>query len=163
MAQKWMMGLISVVAIAAVAGVGFAAYNATATVTVTANAGSFYLVADGTLTASSLAVGSCTPSMSGTSITLTSVNMLPGDYCNWTFTYTNAGTVAGNYVSWYAPGFSGPGCSELTVNAPWVVYPVATVAPGGLAAQFYWNITDTGSGMVSGACSDYNTVTYAAA
>jgi hypothetical protein len=163
MARKWMFGLISIVAIAAVAGVGFAAYTATATVTVTANAGSFYLVASGTLTASSLSVGSCTPTMMGNSISMVGNNMLPGDYCNWTFTYTDAGSVGGTYVSWYAPGFSGPGCGQFSFNTPWVVYPVATVAPGGLAAQFYWNITDTGNGMVSGACSDYNTVTYAAA
>ena len=163
MASNRVLGLVSVIAIAALAGVGFAAYTSTATVTVNASAGSFYLIASGTLTASSLAVGSCTASATGASVTFTASNMLPGDYCNWTFTDRDAGSLPGNYVTWYAPGFSGPGCSQLAVLAPWVIYPVATVAPGGIAAQFYWNITDVGNGQVSGLCSDYNSVTYAAA
>lgn len=163
MARKWMMGLISVVAIAAVAGVGFAAYTATATVTVNVNAGSFYLVPAATLTASKLAVGSCTPTLSGDTVTVTDNNLLPGDYCNWTFSYTDAGSLGGTFVSWYAPGFSGPGCSQLTTNDQWTVYPVSEVAPGGVAASFFWNTTDTGTGQSAGLCTDYNTVTYAAA
>ena len=166
MAGKWVIGMISVIAIAAVAGIGFASYQQSATVTVTANAGSFYLVATATLTGSSLAVGTCTPSAVGASVTLTATNMLPGDYCNWTFTDRDAGSLPGTYVTWYAPGFSGPGCSQFNLaptQFPWIIYPVALVSPGGIAAEFSWNLSDNGNGQVAGSCSDYNTVTFQAA
>ena len=160
--------MISVLAIAAVAGIGFATYTSSASVTVTANAGSFYLTATGDLTASSLAVGTCTSSAGPSgSITLTATNMLPGDYCNWTYTITDAGSLPGTFVTYTFPGFSGPGCSQLTTIANYFAhlpaYPVPSVSPGGTVASAWTNTTDTGSGAVSGSCSGTGTWTYQAA
>jgi len=77
--------------------------------------------------------------------------------------YTDQGSLPGSFVSWFAPGVSGPGCGQITTYAIWIVYPVASVSPGGTAASFWWNDSDTGNGLVAGFCTDYNTVTYAAA
>lgn len=164
MGGKWALGILSVIAVAAVAGVGFAAYTSSATLTVNASAGSFYIVASASLGANSIAVGSCSAAPSGNNIVLTLTNLLPGDYCNFTNAYTDAGSLPGNYVS-YTPGpFTGAGCSQFSVYAPWTTSPVATVSPSGTAAAGYWNITDTGNGAVSGSCTmGPNTLTYSAA
>jgi hypothetical protein len=165
MGNRWMMGLIAVIAAAAVGGIGFATYSSTASITVTANAGSFYVQASGGLTASSLAVGSCTSSVGpGGSISVVATNMLPGDYCNWTFVITDPGSIGGNYVSGQYATFTGPGCSQISSVGYWVPYPIPNLLPGsGNAAGFWQNETDTGSGLVSGACSATWNVVYAAA
>ena len=163
MGSKWMIGVIAVISVAAVAGIGFASYSSTAVVNVSANAGSFYLVATADLTASSLAVGSCSVIPSGNSVTIQSVNMLPGDYCNWTDTWTDAGSIGGSLVTWSPAALEGPGCGQLSFFAPWTTGPYASVAPGGVAGGGYWNVTDTGSGAVSGACTGTVSMTYAPA
>ena len=165
MGRKWVLGMIGVIAVAAVAGVGFATFTSTAQVTVTASAGSFYLVASATVTAQSLAVGSCGVAASGNNVTISVTNMLPGDYCNITDTWTDAGSLPGTYVSWSpASLYIGAGCGQLSAFAPWAPAPGAPVAPGGVAAGGYWNITDVGNGAVAGSCYFGNvTVTYAAA
>jgi len=163
MTGKLLMGMISVIAVAAIAGIGFATYTSTASVTVTANAGSFYIQASGVLTASSLAVGTCTLSATGSAITLSANNMLPGDYCNWTATYTDQGSLPGSLVTWFGSGLSGSACGQFTLPNQWIIYPVATVSPGGTAASFWANYTDVGSGTVTGSCSGTNTITYQAA
>jgi len=163
MSSKWLLGMISVIAVAGIAGIGFATYTSTASVTVTANAGSFYVQASGDLTAFSLAVGTCTGSASGPAITLVANNLLPGDYCNWTATFTDPGSVAGSFVSWSGFTFTGPGCGQLANFGFWTVFP-ATLLPGSANhASFWQNVTDTGSGAVSGTCSGTLSVTYAAA
>lgn len=164
MGGKLVLSLVSVIAVAAVAGVGFAAYTSSATLTVNATAGSFYLVASASLYTSSLAVGSCYVSTSGYNVILNLVNLLPGDYCVFNNTYTDAGSLPGTYVSYAYPPFVGSGCGQLSVFAPWTTAPVASVAAGGIAAQGYWNITDVGSGSVAGSCTIGPAIlTYAAA
>lgn len=163
MGGKLVLSLVSLIAVAAVAGVGFAAYTSSASLTVNASAGSFYLVASASLYSSSLAVGSCSVSTSGNNVILTLTNLLPGDYCVFNNSYTDAGSLPGTYVSYVPGGYTGSGCSQFSVFAPWTIAPVATVAAGGIAAQGYWNITDTGSGAVAGSCTiGPNTLTYAA-
>jgi hypothetical protein len=170
MAGKWALGMMTVITVVAVAGIGFAAYNATASVNITTTAGSFYLQGTGTLTASSTAVGACTSGAgpSGT-ISLYGTDMLPGDYCNWTVAFTDAGSLPGAFVSWVISGTSpgtGPGCSQFWVYgyAPWIVdpYVTTTVSPGGTAASFWWNETDIGTGTVSGSCAWTGTLTESA-
>jgi hypothetical protein len=165
MVARWVLGTISVIAIAAMAGIGFATVTSTASVTVTANAGSFYVQVSGNLGASSLAVGSCTSSVGpGNSITVTSTNMLPGDYCNWTFVFTDPGSIGGNYVTGQYASFSGPGCSEIYSYGIWTTYPIPNLLPAnGNYASFWQNETDTGSGLVSGACTATWNVVWSAA
>jgi len=163
MGGKWVMSLVSVITVAAIAGIGFAAYTSSASLTVNASAGSFYIVASAYVSSSSLAVGSCYVTPSGNSVTLVTTNMLPGDYCVFNNNYTDAGSLPGTYVSYVTTPPSGSGCSQLSVYAPWTLGPVATVSPGGTAAAGYWNITDVGSGTVGGACTfGPETLTYAA-
>jgi hypothetical protein len=164
MGNKWVLGMISVIAVAAIAGVGFATYNATASVTVTGNAGSFFVVATGTLTGSSLAVGTCTASASGSAITLVANNLLPGDYCTWNATFTDPGSIGGNFVSWTPFIFSGPGCTELSNGGFWTSGPSISLLPGsGNFASFVQTVSDTGAGLVSGSCSGTLSATWAAA
>jgi len=132
--------------------------------TVNASAGSFYIVASASLTASSLAVGTCSVATSGNNVILNLVNLLPGDYCNFTNAYTDAGSLPGTYVSYVYGPIVGAGCSQLSVNAPWTTAPVASVAAGGTAAAGYWLITDVGTGATPGTCTiGPETLTYAAA
>lgn len=166
MGSKWVLGMVSVIAIVAIAGVGFAAYTSTATANVNVSAGSFYIQGSGLITAQSLAVGTCTVAPSGNNVVGTVSNMLPGDYCNITLTFTDAGSLPGSFVTWSPAPLVGGGCALISIyeNGPWVVYPVSTVAPGGIAAQTYWNITDVGSQASSGTCAiGPLVVTYAAA
>ena len=164
MGGKLVMGLVSVIAVAALAGVGFAAYTSSASLTVNASAGSFYIVASAYVYSSSLAVGSCYVTTSGNSITLNLVNLLPGDYCQFNNSYTDAGSLPGTYVSYVTGPFVGAGCSQFNVFAPWTTAPVASVSAGGVAAAGYWNITDTGNGLTAGSCTiGPETLTYAAA
>jgi hypothetical protein len=164
MGGKLVMSLVSVIAVAAIAGIGFAAYTSSASLTVNASAGSFYLVASGSLTASSVAVGSCYVSTSGNSLIWNMVNLLPGDYCNFTVAWTDAGSLPGTYVSYVTGPIVGPGCGQISVVAPWVTAPVPSVAAGGTAAAFYGNFTDSGNGQVAGACTfGPEVLTYAAA
>jgi hypothetical protein len=163
MGSKWVMGMIAVISVAAVAGVGFAAYSSTAVVNVSANAGSFYLVATADLTASSLAVGSCNVIPSGNSVTIQTTNMLPGDYCNFTDTWTDAGSLPGTLVTWSPAALEGAGCAALSFLAPWTAGPYSSVAAGGVAGAGYWNITDSSNGAVAGTCTGTVSMTYAAA
>lgn len=166
MGSKWVLGMVSVIAVVAIAGVGFAAYTSTATANVNVSAGSFYIQGSGVITAQSLAVGTCAVAPSGNNVVGTISNMLPGDYCNITLTFTDAGSLPGSFVSWTPAYFTGSGCSLISVygSGPWIVYPVASVSPGGIAASAYWNITDIGSPAASGPCTiGPLVITYAAA
>jgi hypothetical protein len=165
MGSKWMMGLIAVIAVAAAGGIGFATYSSTASITVTANAGSFYVQATGELTASSLTVGSCSSSVGPAgSISVTANDMLPGDYCNWTFVITDPGSIGGNYISGQLASFSGPGCSQISSYGIWTTFPIPNLNPGSANyASFWQNESDVGSGLVSGACSATWNVVYDAA
>jgi hypothetical protein len=166
MGSKWILGMVSVIAVVAIAGVGFAAYTSTATANVSVSAGSFYIQGSGAITAQSLAVGTCSVAPSGNNVVGTVTNMLPGDYCNITLTFTDAGSLPGTLVTWSPAGFTGAGCSLISIygSGPWIVYPQSTVSPAGIAAETYWNITDVGNAMASGACTvGPLVITYAAA
>jgi len=157
------LAVMSVIAVAAVAGVGFATYTSTANTNVSVNAGSFYIVASATLVGSSLAVGTCSVIVQGTSVEINATNMLPGDYCNWTNQWVDAGTIGGNLVSWSPAYMEGNGCSQLAFYAPWTNGPNAYVAPGGIAGAGYWLVTDVGNGAVAGTCQGSVSMTYAPA
>jgi len=166
MVARWVLGTIGVIAVAAMAGIGFATVTATASVTVTANAGSFYVQVTGGLGANSLAVGSCTGAAGpSNSITMTSTDMLPGDYCNWTFTFTDPGLIGGNYVTGqYAVVYTGSGCSQISSYGIWTTYPIPNLLPAsGNYASFWQNETDVGSGLLSGPCTLTWNVVWAAA
>ena len=149
MGRRWLMGVVGLIAVLGVAGVGFAAYTATATLNVNATAGSFYLYESGSVQSQSLssASASCAPGASGTALTLTVTNLLPGDYCNFTVTVTDPGTIGGN---WFAPipGCVGP-CTQLGMVAA-NLGPYVTLAPlSANSDHFYVTVTDSGSGQVS--------------
>jgi len=150
MRKNLSLGAIAVISAVALAGVGFAAYTATATVTVNANAGSFYLVNTAALRTSSLtsASASCTASAPGSSVSLTLDNLLPGDFCNYTVTTTDPGTVGGSAPYGVVGACSG-GCSQISIYAAWLS-PYGALAPlSGSSDTFYVLVTDTGSGAVA--------------
>lgn len=149
MARNWVLGVIGVIAVLGVAGVGFATYTASATVNVNATAGSFYLQESADVASSSLssASGGCTFTAPGTSITLTASNLLPGDFCNFTVTVTDPGSIGGN---WFAPipGCSGP-CTQLSLAAANLGAYVTLLPLSANSDHFYVTITDVGTGAVS--------------
>jgi hypothetical protein len=160
MGSRWIWGVIAVVSVAALAGVGFAAYVATATTTVNASGGSFYLSETSTVGSSSLSASSaaCAPGTPGSAITLTASNLLPGDFCNFTVTVTDPGSIGGNGPFGVVGACSGP-CSQLSIYALWLS-PYSALAPAsGNSDTFSVLVTDVGSGTVAESDSWTLTVT----
>ncbi|HYA10060.1 MAG TPA: hypothetical protein VEH10_00055, partial [Thermoplasmata archaeon] len=150
MARKLALGMLAVIGVVAMAGVGFAAYTASATTTVNASAGSFYLAESAVVGAQSLtsASGGCTFSGSGNTWTLYATNLLPGDYCNWTVTVSDPGSIGGAPPAGYISGCSGT-CSQLTAAAFWYG-PYGPLAPlSGNVDTFHAVVSDVGSGQVT--------------
>ena len=101
MTKKWIAGMLGVLAVAALVGVGYSAFTATATVNGTATAGT------AEITVSSPAAGTCGyvgggPAPGGfsfaenhalTVLTVGLSNLVPGGICSFSFTVTNVGTV----------------------------------------------------------------------
>ncbi len=101
MSNRWVVGLLGVLAVAALVGVGYSAFTATATVNGTATAGTAAIALN------SPQAGACAYPSGGpapgsfsfsenTSHTLVSVgvsNLVPGDFCYFSVTVTNVGTV----------------------------------------------------------------------
>ncbi|HTP56013.1 MAG TPA: hypothetical protein VML53_05030 [Thermoplasmata archaeon] len=122
MAKRWLVGLVAAVAVVGLAGVGFSAFTATATVNGYATAGSvslqitetggyacFYLPdtpygyasAPGNVSFSPIRDG-------GTEVSLNVSNLTPGVICSGLILLTNAGSVPLNVsVSLYTAGFNG--------------------------------------------------------
>jgi len=149
MAKNWVLGVAGLIAVLGVAGIGFATYTATATVNVNATAGSFYLYESGAVASSSIssASGGCGFSAPGTSITLTATNLLPGDYCNFTVTVTDPGSIGGNWGA-PIPACVGP-CTQLTLAAANLGTYVTLLPLSANSDQFYVLVTDHGSGQVT--------------
>ncbi|MFY9717282.1 MAG: hypothetical protein WAK40_05040 [Thermoplasmata archaeon] len=101
MTNRWIVGVLGVLAVAALVGVGYSAFTATATVNGTASAGT------AAITVSTNGVGSCfypsgapapgafsfSENAKNTVLSITITNMVPGGICSTTATVTNVGTV----------------------------------------------------------------------
>jgi len=150
MGSKWVLGMIAIISVAAMAGVGFAAYTASASVTVNGTAGSFYLVQSAVVNTSSLTSVSagCTYSGPGAAITVTAANLLPGDFCNFTVAITDPGSIGGNWGG-YATACSGP-CTQLTLtigNTPPYQPPLLPLS--GNTDHYFVSVHDVGSGQTA--------------
>ncbi len=82
MGRKWILGLVGIVGVAALAGIGFAQFTATATISGTATAGSYGPITIGSAgTYVSSGIAACSVSGSGNAGTYSASGFNPGDYC----------------------------------------------------------------------------------
>lgn len=101
MTNRWVVGMLAVLAVAGLVGVGYSAFTATATVNGTATAGNVQLQITSTYTAScNYASGAPAPGIVGVSsnakytvLTLTVSNLVPGGVCTTGAIITNVGSV----------------------------------------------------------------------
>jgi hypothetical protein len=112
-------------------GIGYAAFTSTSTINVTANAGTFSLGWWGMgVYATTSTYDTCTPSVSGSVLTVTVGNMAPGDECIITGYVTDTGTLPGT-VAAGVPGPCNDGGSGMCGyvgyydNGGWTVTPLA--------------------------------------
>lgn len=122
MGKRWMIGLVAVVAVVAIGGIGFAAFSTAAYISGSTSAGTF-----GPLTWSGLVSNCTTASVTQTvnasdTLTLGDKNMAPDNYCSFSASLNNAGSIPAN------------------------VYGEVTAASGGLCQ--YTTLFDTLSGPV---------------
>jgi len=149
MGRNWVLGLVGVIAVLGVAGIGFATYTASASVNVNATAGSFYLLQTADVSSQSLTSASagCGFSAPGATITLTVSNLLPGDFCNFTITVQDPGSIGGNWGG-YLSACSGP-CTQLTATAGNLGAYVVLLPLSANSDHYYLTVTDTGTGAVA--------------
>jgi hypothetical protein len=169
MAQKWVLGVVGAFAVLALAGVGFAAFTAQATVNGSASAATvnlqivseesaantcFYL--PGTPLAGSPAAGNVSLSTSGPLVSTATVavsNLTPGVVCDVFVTLENTGSVPENVsVVLNTQGADGI-CAPSAVNCDDVL-----TLSGIQASGFYWFIGSPTAGSPSGASPNFVTL-----
>ncbi|MGC2288516.1 MAG: hypothetical protein WA688_01485 [Thermoplasmata archaeon] len=121
MGQRWVMGLVAVVAIVAIGGIGFAAFSTSAYISASAAAGTFgplYWSGAATPTGSE-AFDACSSSIGTTTNTsdtfdLTAGNLAPGDYCSFSATLNNGGSIPASVYA-EVSSYTGAGCPVTTL------------------------------------------------
>jgi hypothetical protein len=142
MGNRLVLAMVAAVAIVAVGGIGFAAFTANAYVNGTATGGlaEIHFSGSATVYAYGSYVSCGTPSFSSYGDPLSDDNVMtvagtgfsPGDYCQYSETGVNGGSVGVNVASAFGgqsiSGGSGCGTNEWTLsdNGPW-----DSVGPGG--------------------------------
>lgn len=121
MGQRWVMGLVAVVAAVAIGGIGFAAFTTTAYIGGNAAAGTLGPL---TWTSDSTPVGSesfdvCSQAITTTSVTsdtyvITATNLAPGDYCSYWATLNNGGSIPANVYA-ELTYYTGAACDVTTL------------------------------------------------
>lgn len=161
MGSRLVLALVAVVAIVAVGGVGFAAYIATAGVSVSASSGTV-----GPLTWSNggySGTGGCQPpttSDSGNTLVLVATSLGPSESCTFTASLSNAGTLPAT-LSEGAPGYSSA-CSGSNIYSDNVLDgPAVEIAAGGVWTGF--SATVGPSATVIPSCTISVTITATAA
>ena len=164
MAKKWVVGLGAALAVICMAGVGFSAFSAQATVNGTATAGTVGLeiVSSAGLDCGSLfgAVPAPTAGLTFydlspefTSISVKAANLTPGVYCEGALELENVGSVPVQVsVALNTPGLNGV-CTSHTVNC----FDVETLS-GIEAAGFQWYTASPSAGTSCYAYADFTTL-----
>jgi hypothetical protein len=149
MGDRLVLAMVVAVAIVAAGGIGFAAFTATAGVSVTTNSGTV-----GPLTWSNggySGSGGCqapSTSDSGTTLVLVATSLGPSESCTFTATLSNAGTLPGT-LSEGAPAYSA-GCSGSNIYSDNVLDgPVEEIPAGGSWSGFSATVGPTASDLPS--------------
>jgi hypothetical protein len=101
MTNRWIVGILGVLAVAALVGVGYSAFTATATVNGTASAGTAAIIVTSNDAGSCFYPGgapapgtfSFSENAKNTVLSITITNMVPGGVCSTIATVSNVGTV----------------------------------------------------------------------
>jgi len=162
MGKRWLAGLVVVVAIAAVGGIGFAAFTTSAFIKGNASAGTL-----GPLYWSD--VSGCSASTSTTNngsdtLVITALNMAPGDSCTVTGTLNNGGSLPANVYSEVTCVNPAEDCLVFTYWDSFSPYPNGYDVSGGpfgpLAVPAEGSIPYTGTlGLPSGLGNEYQGIT----
>jgi hypothetical protein len=163
MAQRWLIGVIAAFAVIGLAGVGFSAFTATATVNGSASAAtmSLKIVENGTFACDYYYNVPGAPgniSFSGenagqTVIGLTVANMTPGVYCVGAIVLENAGSVPVNVsVAFSTAGANGM-CSAYQLNC----YGVFTTSGLGTDGSIWW-VGQPNDGIVTDSYANFVTL-----
>ncbi|MGI0128824.1 MAG: hypothetical protein ACREEC_01485 [Thermoplasmata archaeon] len=167
MPRNWLVGVLALIVVFVVAGVGYAAFTSSASITAGAGAGTF-----GPLTWGSTGgvapyydsgcpsyVNEYSPVVSGSSITVGVSNMAPGDTCSVHMYLQNAGTLAGTLSEIITcTVMTGPSnsCSQFTYtdNIPTATIPAISGGGVGCSVDGCYGVTAT-LGLDSGAGDTY--------
>jgi hypothetical protein len=121
MGQRWIMGLVAVVAAVAIGGIGFAAFSTSAYISGTSGAGTFGpLYWTSTVTpAGSESFDVCTQFITTTTNTsdtyeINATNLAPGDYCSFSATLHNGGSIPANVYA-QVTSYTGAACDVTTL------------------------------------------------
>lgn len=146
MARNWKLGLIAVIAVAAIGGIGFSQFTSTATITGNASAGNIDLQWTPQGTPAMVATSSwddCSAVVTASTITITAYNLAPGDDCQLPssdgVTLTNFGTIPAS-VTWSVTD-SAPACfggdNSLPGAIPYTIGPGQSLPAGGIQIDMY--------------------------
>ena len=121
MGSRMVLAMVAAIAIVAVGGIGFAAFTTTATVSGNGSAGSVQLTwTAGAATFCSESVNTYTDVVStgyvyypGDTLILSAGNLAPGDYCTFSATINNVGSLPVTVTGAAPTGFSGAACSAI--------------------------------------------------
>jgi hypothetical protein len=127
MGNRLVLAMVAVVAIVAIGGIGFAAFTSTVTVNGSAAAGNLVLE----FASNPYGTGASTPSGATcsvqayggttTTISVSASNLAPNQYCTFTLTVTNAGSLPANSETSLFSATSGTYCSTSgQINCIWV-------------------------------------------